>query len=218
MIDVVNNLSGSPFTDTISGNNLEFSGFPTADNGAILKVTFTVDINTPVNRDKTLRQARCLSVVNSRSTGGFYGTCYDDKEISLGVADCYKIRAVYEGNGSTAPLPPSGTITETASPAIAFQSFEVIKGNTSDARAVIINYNGSTNKSYFYYITANKTFVEGEIIVGQTSKATGTLTDFDQGATNITNRYYFDDGQRDGFYDHGRLQLKQVIHLLTIRY
>ena len=162
MIDVVNNLSGSPFTDTISGNNLEFSGFPTADNGAILKVTFTVDINTPVNRDKTLRQARCLSVVNSRSTGGFYGTCYDDKEISLGVADCYKIRAVYEGNGSTAPLPPSGTITETASPAIAFQSFEVIKGNTSDARAVIINYNGSTNKSYFYYITANKTFVEGE--------------------------------------------------------
>ena len=208
MIDVVNNLSGAPFTDTISGNNLEFSGFPTADNGAILKVTFTVDINSPVNRDKSLRQGRCLSVVNSRSTGGFYGTCYNDKEISLGVADCYKVRAIYEGNGSTAPLPPSGTITETASPAVPFQSFEVIKGNTSDARAVIINYNGSTNKSYFYYTTTNKTFIEGEVIVGQTSKATGDLTNFDNGATNITNRYYFDNGQRDGFYDHGRLQLK----------
>ena len=208
MVDVVNNLSGSPFTDTISGSNLEFSGFPTADNGAILKVTFTVDINAPVNRDKTLRKSRCLSVVNSRTTGGFYGTCYNDKDISLGVADCYRVRAVYEGNGATAPLPPSGTITETASPAIPFQSFEVIKGNTSDARAVIINYNGSTNKSYFYYTTANKTFIEGEVLVGQTSKATGNLTNFDQGATNITNRYYFDDGQRDGFYDHGRLKLK----------
>jgi hypothetical protein len=208
MVDVVNNLSGAPFTDTISGNNLEFSGFPTADDGAILKVTFTVDINSPVNRDKSLKQARCLSVVNSRTTGGFYGTCYNDKEISLGVADVFKVRAIYEGNGATAPLPPSGTITETSSPAIPFQSFEVIKGNTSDARAVIVNYNGSTNKSYFYYTTLNKTFIEGEVLVGQTSKATGNLTNFDQGATNITDRYYFDDGQRDGFYDHGRLQLK----------
>ena len=207
MIDVVNNLSGSPFTDTISGNNLEFSGFPTADNGAILKVTYTVDINTPVNRDKTLRQARCLSVVNSRATGGFYGTCYDDKEITLGVADCYKVRAIFEGNGSTAPKPPSATITETASPPVAFQSFEVIKGNTSDARAVIINYNGSSNKSYFYYVT-KETFVEGEVVIGQTSEAVGEVSNVDTGATNISSRYFFDDGQRDGFYDHGRLMLK----------
>jgi len=207
MIDVVNNLAGSPFTDSIVGNNLEISGFPTADNGAILKVTFTVDINTPVNRDKSLKQARCLSVVNSRTTGGFYGTCYNDKEISLGVADCYKVRAVYEGDGVNAPLPPSATITETSNPAVAFQSFEVIKGNTSDARAIIVNYNGSANKSFFYY-QGNSVFTEGETIIGQTSKAVGTVTVVTSGATNITSRYLFDDGQRDGFYDHGKLVLK----------
>ena len=207
MIDVVNNLSGAPFTDTINGNNLEISGFQSADNGTILKVTYTVDINSPVNRDKSLKQARCLSVVNSRATGGFYGTCYNDRDITLGVADCYKVRAVYEGNGSTAPKPPSATITETASPPVAFQSFEVIKGNTSDARAIIINYNGSSNKSYFYYITQQK-FTEGEVIIGQSSTAVGEVTNVDAGATNITNRYYFDNGQRDGFYDHGKLVLK----------
>ena len=208
MIDVVNNLSGSPYTEAISGNNLTFSGFPAADNGAVIKVTYTVDINSPVNRDKNLHQSRCLSVVNSRATGGFYGTCYDDPTITLGVADIYKVRAIYEGNGSTAPKPPSGTITETASPAVAFQNFEVIKGNTSDARAVIINYNGSTNKSYFYYVSTNKTFTEGEVIIGQTSKATGNLTNFDGGAINITDRYFLDDGQRDGFYDLGKLTRK----------
>ena len=207
MIDVTNNLSGSPFTDNISGNNLTISGFPTADDGAIVKVTFTVDINSPVNRDKGLKQARCLSVVNSRATGGFYGTCYNDKEITLGVADCFKVRAIYEGNGSTAPKPPSATITETSNPAVAFLNFEVIKGNTSDARAVIINYNGSSNKSYFYYVN-DKVFTEGETIVGQTSKGVGQVDSVDTGATNITTRYYFDNGQRDGFYDHGRLQLK----------
>ena len=207
MVDVTNNLSGAPFTDSISGNNLTISGFPTADNGAILKATFTVDINSPVNRDKGLKQSRCLSVVNSRATGGFYGTCYNDKEISLGVADCYKVRGIYEGNGSTAPKPPSAVITETTSPAVAFLSFEVIKGNTSDARAVIINYNGSANKSFYYYVN-DKIFTEGETIVGQTSKAVGTVSTVDVGATNITTRYYFDNGQRDGFYDHGRLQLK----------
>ena len=211
MIDVVNNLSGSPYTESISGNNLTFSGFPAADNDAIIKVTYTVDINTPVNRDKNLHQSRCLSVVNSRATGGFYGTCYNDPTITLGVADIYKVRAIYEGNGSTAPKPPSGTLTETASPAVAFQNFEVIKGNTSDARAVIINYNGSTNKSYFYYVSDNKTFIEGEVIVGQTSQAPGTITSVDVGATNITDRYYLDDGQRDGFYDHGSLKRKSGV-------
>ena len=49
---------------------------------------------------------------NSKSTICFagsydYGTCFDNKDITLGVADCFAVRGIYEGVGGSTPLPPS---------------------------------------------------------------------------------------------------------------
>ena len=53
------------------------------DEGAKLKVTYTVNQTTVPTRIKTLNKSQVLKVGSARSAGGFYGTAYDDKEISL---------------------------------------------------------------------------------------------------------------------------------------
>jgi len=190
-------------TTSGSGQQLTVSGFDSADNGARLKVTFSASYVNPVNRDKTLRQARCLKVGSARSAGGFYGTAYDDKDISLGVTDAFKIRGIYEGVDGT-PLPPNAAFSISSGTPVAY---EKIVGQTSDAHAVIITYNGSGATSYFYY-TNNNRFQDGETVIGQTSNAIFTVGSISAGSPNITKRYFFDDGQRDGFYDLSKLTRK----------
>ena len=187
-------------TSSGSGQSLTLSGFDSADNGAVLKVTYTLTITDPVNRDKTLRSARLLKVGSARSANGFFGTAYDDREITLGVPDAYKIRGIYEGTGGSTPLPPSATFTVSSG---TFVNYEKIIGQTSNAHAVIITTGATT---YFYYISG--TFANCENVVGQTSLAVALLSNVSAGSSNITNRYFFDNGQRDGFYDLAKLVRK----------
>jgi len=185
-----------------SGQQITFSGINANNDGATVRVSYTVQITDPVNRNKTLRSARLLKV-SEKSVGNFYGCGYDNKEISLGVADAFKVRAIYEGVDGTAVPPKLQTTTTSGT----FANYEEIVGQTSDARAIIITFAGDGADTYFYY-SNNNTFVDGEIIIGQTSSATGTISSIGTGSPNITNRYFFDNGQRDGFYDLSKLVLK----------
>jgi hypothetical protein len=190
---------------TTSGSNqtLTFSGINTNNNDAVLKVTFTANIVDPVARTKNLRNARCLQVSKERThaDGPFFGTAYDDEEITLGVADAFKIRGIYEATGgATTPLPPSATFTVSSG---SFVNYETVIGQTSNAHAVIISTGGTT---YFYYISG--TLVNTESVVGQTSNAIATLSNVTAGGQDIKNRYFFDNGQRDGYYDLSKLVLK----------
>ena len=196
-------LNVEDYTKTPGSGTLTIGGFDADDENAVLKVTYTVDINTPVNRDKTLNKNRCLKVSSKSGYNGFYGTNYDDKEISLGVSDVFKVRGIFEGVDNT-PLTPSATFTVTSG---TFVEHEVIVGQTSDARATIITLNGDASTNYFYYTTTER-FVDGEVIAGATSSATATLSNIETGSPDITSRYFFDDGQRDGFYDLAKLTLK----------
>ena len=58
-----------------------------------------------------------------------------------------------------------------------FQLHEEIKGQTSDARAILIDYN-SGGTSYYYMISGR--FQENEFVVGQTSNSQATLTSVKQ--------------------------------------
>ena len=196
-------LNVEDYSKTPGSGTLTIGNFHADDENAVLKVTYTVDINTPVNRDKTLHKNRCLKVSSNSSTSNFYGTNYDDKEITLGVSDVFKVRGIFEGVNGT-PLTPSATFTVTSG---TFVEHETIIGQTSDARATIITLNGDASINYFYYTTETR-FVDGEVIAGATSSATATLSNISIGSPDITSRYFFDDGQRDGFYDLAKLTLK----------
>ena len=190
----------TPVASGTNGQQLNITGFDSTDNGAVLKVTFTVINNAPENRDKSLKEGRMLKVSKPRSEGGHYGTCYDDAEISLGISDAYKIRGIYHGVDGT-PLPPNAQIQIVSG---TFQLYETIVGQTSGARAKLIDYNGHNSTSY-WYLENNINFTNNETIVGQNSEAVATVSDVSKGSPEIKSRFAFDDGQRDGFYDLAKL-------------
>ena len=181
------------------------------DQGAIVRASYTVTITNPIKKSKELRESRAVkySKNNAHGDNPRYGTAYDNKELSLGVSDVYAIRGIYEGipGGLTnsSPTPPNAVINESSgTPATG----NVIKGQTSGVRAKLIDYNGDDTTSYFYYLGDSK-FTAGETIVDETSGAIATLTSIGSNSPEITNRYYLDNGQRDGYYDHAKLVLKQ---------
>ena len=112
---------------------------------------------------------------------------------------CCAVRGIYEGIGGSTPLPPSGIFAVASGTP---ENEEEVIGQTSGAKARIIKFNAGS-ASFFYYMN-NFTFTEGEAVVGQNSNFTGTVGTVTAGGDNITDRYFFDNGQRDGFYDHGK--------------
>ena len=81
---------------TLSGNNQPITIGTSADQGAIIRASYTVSVSNPTAKSKDLREYRALRVSKSDSTAQFYGTAYDHKEISLGVSDIFKIRGIFE--------------------------------------------------------------------------------------------------------------------------
>jgi len=182
-----------------SGSNINAD-----DNNAQLLVTYTVDYTNQTRRSKTLREARCLSFESSNSSGVFYGTAYDHKDLCLGVSDVFRIRGVFEGVGGSTPLPPSAQFLD---PSAVFSTFEIVVGQTTGVQAKVIKYD-ALGRTYFYYLNEGESFNEGEFIVGQLSKAQAEINGLSAGSPNIASRYFFDNGQRDGFYDLSKLTLK----------
>ena len=74
---------------------------------------------------------------------GTYGTRIEDKDISLGIADVYKIHAVYESLDDNDPVLPSITLVEAAF----FETGTIVTGKTSKARARVVDFNSSTFKT-----------------------------------------------------------------------
>ena len=68
----------------------------------------------------------------------------------------------------------------------------------------LIDYNGDGATSYWYHI-GDARFTEGEQIVGKSSGAIATVSSVSNGSKDITSKFVFDDGQRDGYYDCARL-------------
>ena len=207
LIDVTT-LSGTPASSG-SGQTLSLT-VPADNNDAKLLVSYTVQKNTTslttqTSRQKTLNQSRLLQVSGDRNASvaynGFYGTAIQDKEISLGVADVFKIHGIYEGVGGADPLPASATFTVSSG---SFSVHEIVKGQTSGARAKLITSGGST---YYYYYISGK-FTDGESVVGETNSGVATLSNIAVGSPNIKNNFTFDDGQRDGYYDLCKLVRK----------
>jgi preprotein translocase subunit YajC len=193
----------------VSGNAEVLTLTLTGNNGAFVDVTYTVTkTSSVVSRGKSLSKARVLKVSKPRSDNGFYGTAYDDKDITLGVADVHKVIGVFEGIDGT-PITPNAIITTSDT----FVNHEIIIGQTSGARASLINFGGG-NLSYWYYTsTDGEVFLPSETVVGQTSLASGTMPTAESGGVNagspdIKDRYFFDNGQRDGYYDLSKLTLK----------
>ena len=177
-------------TVTIS-NNSELG------NAAKVKIIATL-LKTSINaKPKTTKLCKQLKV----STGATdsFGTRPGDKTISLGRGDVFKLVGVFDSEDIAA---------DAAAPNMVFSSSigiftqgEVITGDKSGAKARIINISSPVS----YVLIGIKDFTTVDTITGSSSGATAIITAVNSGSIVITNRYLLDTGQRDNFYDFGRI-------------
>ena len=171
--------------------------------GATVRLIATITRTTVNEKSKTRARMNQVLVDNDGIGGGAeYGTSAHHKDISLGVADVHKLWAVYDSeDDSTNPTLPQWTITGATGN---FTKGELITGGISGAKARVVN-----TISPITYVPINNTpFEASETITGAESGETATLDTFTDGSRLITTNFTLDNGQRDNYYDTGRLVRK----------
>ena len=171
--------------------------------GATVRLVATITRTTVSEKSKTRTRMYQVLVDNDGVAGGAeFGTSAHHKEISLGVADIHKLWAVFDSEDDTAnPTLPQWTVTGATGN---FIKGELITGGTSGAKARVVN-----PITPITYITVNNVaFSSGETITGLESGETATLDTFTDGSRLITSSFTLDTGQRDNYYDIGRVVRK----------
>ena len=162
--------------------------------------TFTADFVATMNLDAKQEKTKTL-VLNKEvaiTTPNTTALSYD----SLTLSDATLIKAVYDsGSSSTDATPPTLTVSGAGG---TFIAGEIITGGTSGAKGTVIAHTPLTTITF---VATSGTFAGTEVITGGTNSYTATMVSLAAGDTDISSRYTLDDGQRDNFYDHGRIQL-----------
>ena len=198
------NINSSNLSFSAVGNQLTITNNTQLNSANIkCKVIATVTRTQAAETPKTPNLASVCIVDNNGVAGGAeYGTSAHHKEVSLGVADAYKLYAVLDSEDTTADaVLPQFTATGVSG---TFTKGETVVGSTSGARAVI----ATTTSPFCHIIINSKDFQANETFTGLSSGATGTVGTLTAGSKNITNRYVLDTGQRDNFYDTSRIVRK----------
>lgn len=201
--------------------NLQF----VPNNVSDIRVQTTISLNNASKKLKTSSKMRALIVNNTfktqkeankfglvvNETSSYFGTRVEDDVISLGVADAFKVHAVYESRDNNPPIPPYMILVDSRD----YRVGSIIKGKSSLAQGRVIEISG--NKVSFVYLTDNK-FSYGEIITGISDvdglKVEGKISTTKNpisiwnGPKVITENYILDNGQRGQYYDISRIVRK----------
>ena len=161
----------------------------------VCSIVATLNIDSKQEKLKNLT----LAVTETVTTPNTANLGHD----SLNVADIYQLVAVHDSEViGNVPVLPTLTVTSTAE---TLTPGEIITGQTSGATGTVIV--GAANTTEVTYFPVSGTFV-AEDIIGTGTGFTKTVSSVITGSPNITTRYSLDNGQRDNFYEHGRIQLK----------
>ena len=199
--------TGNPSVNTQS---VALGGLCGGGSGSI-DVTVTVYSSNRSAKAKTTERMKILKLnkttvsgspngLTTATTGNGYRV--DDDRISLGTADVFKIKAVYESTNDQDPQLPQFTYTNLLG---TLAVDDVITGDTSGSRARII----STTSNIVYFIPVDDdVFTDGETITAPNATLKITTGGLVKGGTNITDAFDLDDGQRDQYYDYSTLVRK----------
>ena len=197
------------------------NGFTTSSvNASSASLTFNsapssiIAIGTVTSADrsgkaKTTERMKVLEINDSLgSSNGLnqvasgFGTRVEDSSICLGCADVFKIKAIFESTDTASPQIPYFEYTNLLG---SLATDEVIEGVSSGSRARIV----STTGNRIYYIPVeDDVFTDGEDMTSPNATFKIVSGGIVKGATNITDNFDLDDGQRDQFYDYSRITRK----------
>ena len=198
VVDITDTISGTgSSTVTITDNTI-------LGNAAKVKFIGTVTKTSVSSRIKTTNLLKQVKVIASDADGA-YGVRADDKEISLGRADVYRLQAVYDSEDTSTDA--SAPTMELSSISGTFTRGEKITGGTSSAKGRVLTT--TSPMSYTLNGTFGATdFAVGETITGESSGATATVGTKTAGSKIITQNFELDTGQRDNIYDIARIVRK----------
>ena len=180
-----------------SGSALTITNNSLLGNGAEVRLIATMTKTVASAKIKTRNRMHMVRVLTGQTP---YGTDATHKDISLGRSDIHKLWAVYDSESTTTdPKLPEWTLTSVQG---TFTRGELITGSTSGAIARIVH-----TASPITLIPVNGLlFTTNETITGSESGATATTdTNNEVGSREVTSNFVLDNGQRDNFYDIGRL-------------
>ena len=208
-----------------TGKQLTFNGLTKSSGTA--NVIATVRNLKPNSKIKKLNKVSTLVVGNSKySSSGIgtttlndgltysqvYGTRVQDEEICLNVPDVLNVLAVFESSTTSNPELPTLKLTSFTGINNNNQDFiigEQVIGQKTGAVALVVG-RVSTDTLEYVYLNLNE-FSENEIIEGKESSTQAILISKTLGDKNITQNYTLDDGQREQYYDYGKIIRKKNV-------
>ena len=197
-----------PITGTAAGSGtitLTVTDGTVMGGGTQVELMGTVNVATSAQRSKTaqkMTQKQIQSHIGGGTRQNVYGERLGDSTISLSYADAYKLHGVYESTSNTTDaVPPSLTTTGATG---TFTTGEIITGSSSGATGRVISDAASTLK----YVVIAGTITTLDTITGGTSGFTASISAVAKGDRNVTSSFDLDTGQRDSFYDLGRIVRK----------
>jgi len=208
---------------TGGGKGVTISGLTASQSGNVV-VHSTQQKSKVKSKQKTLTRNATL-VVNgsSRSNSGIttgvtdgltpsdvFGKRVQDREVSLDVPDVVSVSAVFESSGTGAPSIPNLTLGSYNGPNGNNTDVivgEIGVGKSSGAAAMVLARNSTTKVDVIF--KNSSAFKEGEEVTFQESGVKAILSDVNPGDPNIRNSFVLDTGQREEFYDFGRIVRKQ---------
>ncbi len=218
--------------NTTSSSAIGYTTFTSADRTTIqienltsitsIKVTATISKNVTTKKTKAAQQMFVLKTnktienLDKQNYGlvysNLYGTRVQDRDISLGLVDCYRLHAVYESLDDNDPIIPSVTLVEPTF----FATGTIVTGRTSGARAKVVAFSSGTLKLSLVYISGK--LQAGETIDGFNSSNTalaaiindsaGSVID---GSKVITDNYFLEVAQTNFIYDQSRIVRKKGV-------
>ena len=219
-------LTGATLTLSNGGKDATLSGF-TASNTSTAKLISTLVKTNVSSKYKKLVRSNNLTISRTKYSvpknagltfSSIYGTRVEDNEISLNVPDIYKLHAVFQSSGNGNPQLPSLGLTGIDSANLVLG--EVLVGKTSGAVAIYIAA-VTTNSISFVYKSKNN-FVNGETVEFKESGYSATITSITIGDPNVVDDFILDNGQREQYYDFGRIikkdKSKELSSRITIIY
>ena len=216
----VESLRSDMFTFGASGTRLTING--TSKNGQARLITTLrkINVTSKVKENKKSTSLVISKSINSSSGIGTttindgleygnypYGTRVQDEEISLNVPDIIKLHGVFESFDNTDPSAPKITLTSLTGPnstTLDLVVGEKIRGTTSGARA---RYLERTSDSIIEFSYVNeKRFLIGEKVIFEESGIEAIIALVQSPSKDVTSSFILDNGQRDTFYDYGRIR------------
>ena len=219
----VETLTSDQVVLTSGGKGVTISGLTASQSNNVV-VHSTQQKAKVKSKQKTLTRQAILNVTGSnRSYSGVstsisdgltpsdvYGKRVQDREISLDVPDVVGVTAVFESSGNAEPSVPSLTLGSFNGPNGNNSDIilgEVGVGQSSGAAALVLARSGTTKIDVLF--KNSNLFSDNEEVTFEESGVRAVLSNVDSGDPNIRNNFILDSGQREEYYDFGRLVRKQ---------